>query len=358
MARPFFTMGFLLACACGTSTGGSDAGLRWYFTCGDPTCGGYRARDGGPPPCTSQAEGSACDGGGQSCDPKDFCNRLLVCTDRDPAGGPGCPVSRARHKRDIAYLGGDELRAYAKELEALPLATWRYNGEPVSAPRRLGFLIDDDEDGCPFCPGNEPMTPPELLVRRAQGSQPNRPGWTLRVVPNRFPALRTEERMTRSATGLYDSMAGVGAHEVIIETAEHGRALPQQTAAEVQELLRAAQERMLDLSRDVRLRSALFFKNSGWAAGSTLSHPHSQLLALPVVPLELQEELSGARGHFDEKERCIFCDVVAQEARERPRVVLETDGFIAFMHWAARSPFDVWVLPCEHRLNCDQESRA
>jgi|SRR5437660_5284172 len=146
MARPFFTMGFLLACACGTSTGGSDAGvLRWYFTCGDPTCGGYRARDGGPPPCTSQAEGSACDGGGQSCDPKDFCNRLLVCTDRDPAGGPGCPVSRARHKRDIAYLGGDELRAYAKELEALPLATWRYNGEPVSAPRRLGFLIDDDE---------------------------------------------------------------------------------------------------------------------------------------------------------------------------------------------------------------------
>src|SRR5207237_638826 len=127
----------------------------------------------------------------------------------------------------------------------------------------------DDEDGCPFCPGNEPMTPPELLVRRAQGSQPNRPGWTLRVVPNRFPALRTEERMTRSATGLYDSMAGVGAHEVIIETAEHGRALPQQTAAEVQELLRAAQERMLDLSRDVRLRSALFFKNSGWAARST-----------------------------------------------------------------------------------------
>src|SRR5438128_2716409 len=169
----------------------------------------------------------------------------------------------------------------------------------------------DDEDGCPFCPGNEPMTPPELLARRAAGTEPNRPGWTLRVVPNRFPALRTEERMTRSATGLYDAMAGVGAHEVIVETAEHRRPMPQQTAEQIEQVLRAAQERMLDLSRDVRLRSAIFFKNSGLAAGATLSHPHSQLLALPVVPLELQQELSGARRHFEEKERCIFCDVVA-----------------------------------------------
>src|SRR5205823_4689740 len=109
----------------------------------------------------------------------------------------------------------------------------------------------DDEDGCPFCPGNESMTPPELLVQRTAGSEPNRLGWTLRVVPNRFPALRTEERMARSATGLYDAMAGVGAHEVIVETAEHRRSMPQQSAEQIGQVLRAAQERMLDLSRDL-----------------------------------------------------------------------------------------------------------
>ena len=216
----------------------------------------------------------------------------------------------------------------------------------------------DDEDGCPFCPGNEPMTPPELLVRRAQGSQPNRPGWTLRVVPNRFPALRTEERMVRAGVGIYDAMGGVGAHEVVIETPEHARALPQQSPEQVEQVLRAAQERILDLSRDVRLRSALFFKNSGAASGATLSHPHSQIVALPLVPAELQQELAGARKHYDEKERCIFCDILAQEARERSRVVLETDGFMALSPWAARGPFELLVLPREHRSIFEQSTAA
>jgi UDPglucose--hexose-1-phosphate uridylyltransferase len=187
------------------------------------------------------------------------------------------------------------------------------------------------------------MTPPELLATRDGGAQRNAPGWTLRVVPNKFPALRTEERMGRTGLGLYDSMAGVGAHEVIIETPEHSRQLPQQSPEQVEHLLRAAQERILDLSRDVRLRSAMFFKNSGAAAGASLSHPHSQL---------------GARAHFQEKERCIFCDVIAQEARDRSRVVLETDGYVALCPFAARGPFELLILPREHRSIFEQSSPA
>jgi len=227
-------------------------------------------------------------------------------------------------------------------------------------PNALVRTLPDQDDpaSCPFCPGHEAMTPPELLVRRENGGAANTPGWSLRVVPNRFPALRTEERLARAGLGIYDAMGGVGAHEVLIETPEHARALPQQSPEQVEQLLRAAQERILDLSRDVRLRSVLFFKNSGSASGATLSHPHSQIVALPLVPAELQQELAGARKHHQEKERCIFCDILAQEARERSRVVLETDGFVALSPWAARGPFELLVLPREHRSIFEQSTAA
>jgi UDPglucose--hexose-1-phosphate uridylyltransferase len=232
--------------------------------------------------------------------------------------------------------------------------------ERADRPNALVRALPDQDDSasCPFCPGHEAMTPPELLAHRETPSRPNGPGWTMRVVPNKFPALRTEERMARSTVGLYEVTAGVGAHEVIIETPEHRRQLPQQSPEQVEQLLRAAQERIVDLSRDLRLRSVLFFKNSGAAAGASLSHPHSQLVALPLVPTELEQELSGARAHFEEKRHCIFCDVIAQEARERSRVVLETDGFIALSPFASRGPFELLVLPREHRSVFEQSSAA
>jgi UDPglucose--hexose-1-phosphate uridylyltransferase len=202
---------------------------------------------------------------------------------------------------------------------------------------------DDDAAGCPFCPGNEAMTPPELLSLR------DTKGWYLRVVPNRYPALRSEVQLAREGVGLYDQIAGVGAHEVLIETAEHGRKLPDQPVERIEALLRAAQERMTDLARDVRLRSALFFKNSGAAGGASLSHPHSQLLALPLVPAQVELEMQNAAAHFARKERCLFCDILAQELSERTRVVAENDGFVVLSPYAARSPFELLVLPRAHR---------
>ena len=208
---------------------------------------------------------------------------------------------------------------------------------------------------CPFCPGHEAMTPPELLVRR-EGGRPNGPGWSLRVIPNKFPALRVETRLVRRGRGPYDEVAGVGAHEVIIETAEHGRTLGDLSAVQVRDMLAAAQARISDLSRDGRLRYALLFKNSGAAAGATLGHSHSQIIALPLIPHEVQEELDACARHFAEKERCLYCDVLDHELRERDRVVIETESFVALSPWAARSPFELLILPKEHRSQLEESS--
>ena len=163
---------------------------------------------------------------------------------------------------------------------------------PERAERPSAFLRPAPEtDGgvCPFCPGNEAMTPPEVLSRREKGE------WSLRVVPNRYPALRTEIQLVREGLGLFDSMAGVGAHEVVIETRDHRKTLADQSVDQIESVLRAWQERMADLSRDGRLKSLIAFKNQGVSAGATVSHAHSQLIALPFVPDTLETELQAAR---------------------------------------------------------------
>ena len=209
----------------------------------------------------------------------------------------------------------------------------------------------DGKQSCPFCVGNEKMTPPELLVRRGTAGP-----WSLRVVPNRYPALRTEIVLSRAGVGPFDSMAGVGAHEVVIETSDHSKDLGELPSAQVAQVLSAWQERMADLARDLRLRSAVAFKNSGAPAGATLSHAHSQLMALPFVPIELSAEMSAARRHFEAKERCLFCDLVEVELRAKERVVLESEGMVVLSPYAARSPFELWLLPRGHSSSFESSS--
>jgi len=200
---------------------------------------------------------------------------------------------------------------------------------------------------CPFCPGNEAKTPPEVLAYRKEGGA-NQPGWTLRVVPNKFPALRVEGDLNRQGEGLYDKMSGVGAHEVIIETPEHMQTLSDVPEKAVEDLFWAFRDRILDLRKDRRLRYIILFKNHGEAAGASLEHTHSQLIALPVVPKRVQEEITGARRYYDFKERCIYCDIVHSEVQTGARVVLETDHFVAVAPYAPRFPFETWVIPRPH----------
>ncbi|MBI4889321.1 MAG: galactose-1-phosphate uridylyltransferase [Acidobacteria bacterium] len=200
---------------------------------------------------------------------------------------------------------------------------------------------------CPFCPGHEGKTPPEVLAYRGSGG-PNQSGWSLRVVPNKFPALRVEGEVDRQGEGLYDHMNGIGAHEVIIESPDHAASLAEMPEKAVSDVFFAFRDRILDLKKDPRLRYVIVFKNHGEAAGATLEHTHSQLIALPVVPKRVQEELDGAQRYYHFRERCIFCDILQQELASRQRIVFETDHFLAVAPYASRFPFETWIVPRRH----------
>lgn len=211
---------------------------------------------------------------------------------------------------------------------------------------------------CPFCYGNESKTPPEILAYRSDGSRPNTPGWTLRVVPNKFPALGIEGTLNRQGEGLYDKMNGIGAHEVIIETPEHRTTMAALPAAQIESVLWAYRDRILDLKKDTRFKYMLIFKNFGEAAGASLEHTHSQLIALPVVPKRVQEEVTGARDYYSYKERCLFCDMIRQEFSSGVRLVAENEKFFALCPFAPRFPFELWIVPKEHQSSFEESSRT
>jgi len=211
---------------------------------------------------------------------------------------------------------------------------------------------------CPFCYGNESKTPPEILAYRSDGSRPNSPGWNLRVVPNKFPALGIEGTLNRQGEGLYDKMNGIGAHEVIIETPEHRTTMAALPAAQIESVLWAYRDRILDLKKDTRFKYMLIFKNFGEAAGASLEHTHSQLIALPVVPKRVQEEVTGARDYYSYKERCLFCDVIRQEFSSGVRLVAENEKFFAVCPFAPRFPFELWIIPKEHQSSFEESSRT
>ena len=201
---------------------------------------------------------------------------------------------------------------------------------------------------CPFCPGHEDKTPPEILAYGDPGRQRNKPGWWVRVVPNKFPALQIEGTLDRRGEGLYDKMNGIGAHEVLIESPDHRKEIPDLDDSRVEDILWAYRDRIIDLRKDSRFEYILIFKNKGAAAGASLAHPHSQMIATPMVPQRVQQEMRGGKLYYDYKERCLFCDMIAQELAQKDRVVAENDHFVALEPFAPRFPFETWILPKNH----------
>ena len=210
------------------------------------------------------------------------------------------------------------------------------------------YTIESKGGFCPFCGGNEQHTPSELLAYR-NGSERDAPGWTLRVVPNKYPALSIEGELAREGEGMFDKMNGIGAHEVVIETPDHTVTLATMPQENIKNILWAYRERVLDLKKDKRFRYILLFKNQGEPAGATLEHSHSQIIALPIVPQLASEELTGARSYFNYKERCVFCDIITQEKEESLRLTDENSDFLAVSPFAPRFPFETWILPKKHR---------
>jgi len=210
---------------------------------------------------------------------------------------------------------------------------------------------------CPFCPGNEAMTPPDILAYPKKGGLA-RSDWQLRVVPNKFPALKIEEVPDKSPEGLYDRVGGFGAHEVIIENPDHKRELTDLSDDEAELVIRAYRDRCLDLRKDARIKYILLFKNYGRQAGASMEHPHSQLIALPIIPSRVQGEISGAEKHSQYTERCLFCDMLKQESGHKRLLVCSEGGFTALEPFAARFPFETWIMPVKHHSSFDALSDA
>jgi UDPglucose--hexose-1-phosphate uridylyltransferase len=201
---------------------------------------------------------------------------------------------------------------------------------------------------CPFCYGNESLTPPEISSVRDPHTHPNTSGWQVRAVPNKFPALQIEGLIDRRGLGIYDMSNGIGAHEVIIETPYHNKDIPDLLESEVENIISMYCQRALDLAKDKRFKYLLIFKNYGPAAGASLEHPHTQLIALPMVPKNVKEEIDGARNYFEYRERCIFCDMIRQEIDDKERTISENKYFISFCPFVSRFPFEIWITPKKH----------
>lgn len=208
---------------------------------------------------------------------------------------------------------------------------------------------------CPFCEGNESKTPSEIFALRENSSTKNNPGWSLRVVPNRFPALTIEGDLDREGVGMYDKMNGIGAHEVIIESPRHEDTLSTISIVKLVDVLAAYRERIVDLKKDKRFKYILIFKNHGYSAGASLEHSHSQLIALPIIPKRVLEELEGSKKHFSYKERCVYCDIIHQETSQRERIISENSRYIALSPFAPKAPFEIWILPKKHECAYDKE---
>jgi UDPglucose--hexose-1-phosphate uridylyltransferase len=221
----------------------------------------------------------------------------------------------------------------------------------------LGTTPPEVVDPCPFCPGHEALTPPEILAIRDAGGHANGPGWHVRVFANQFPSLTVEGAHDKRAEGPYDAMRGVGAHEVIVETPSHEQDLADLELPALRDVVLAWRDRLVDLYHDTRLKYVLIFKNRGAAAGATIDHAHSQLIATPVNPIRISRKLDAFREHFKRKERCLFCDLLQHERRDGSRIVRDEGGFVTFAPYASRFPFELMIAPKEHRWSFGELSR-
>ncbi|MGZ5453848.1 MAG: galactose-1-phosphate uridylyltransferase [Candidatus Aminicenantales bacterium] len=217
---------------------------------------------------------------------------------------------------------------------------FRPHGAVAPAPEAAGF--------CPFCEGNEGKTPPEVFALRAAGTAPDSPGWTVRVVPNKFPALNPGPPPPRATRGVYQSMEGRGIHEVVIENPNHAFELADLPVSHVRYVLGVFQKRILAIERGFHYQYVQVFKNKGKEAGASLSHPHSQIVATPIIPKRVKEEMYGADRLFRIFKECGFCRILREEEAAGSRLIARNAQFTAFAPYASRFPFEMTIYPKRH----------
>ncbi|HUJ29944.1 MAG TPA: galactose-1-phosphate uridylyltransferase [Candidatus Acidoferrum sp.] len=198
---------------------------------------------------------------------------------------------------------------------------------------------------CPFCPGNENQTPPETDRFDVDGR------WRVRVVENKFAALDRNAPLERHTQGLKRSISGTGLHEVIVETPAHDKHLALLSEPDFDLVIQAYRRRYLAITADPRVAHATLFRNHGERAGTSLQHPHSQIVGTPIIPPQVRERMVNALSFYDREGQCLFCALLADEMLDGARVVASNSHFVAFLPFAALNPFHLWIFPSEHEAN-------
>jgi len=210
---------------------------------------------------------------------------------------------------------------------------------------------------CPFCPGHETETPQEITAYRSDSQPPNSSEWLVRVIPERAPLLQVEGDIQREGLGIFDKVSGRGASEIVIETPDHGASWDGLPVGDIERVLWMYRERIVDLYRDPQIRAVLVYRRERSPAAH-ITHPFSRIIGAPIIFDDLRQELATARQYFTYKQRCLYCDISHQERRDGPRVVTETPHFLVYTPYAARRPFETWVIPATHRHRFERASTS
>lgn len=204
-------------------------------------------------------------------------------------------------------------------------------------------VLTEYDKKCPFCPGNEAAMSPEETLRIEKNGK-----WQVRIIPNKFPALSKTGERIRTVDGIKRKLTGVGLHEVVIETPLHNMATALLPPDDFCSIIKSYKMRYNEMSQDNRIEMIIIFKNHGEAAGTSLIHPHSQIVATPVVPSQVRERFNDAQKYFDENFECVYCKILSEELKDGSRIVFETRHFVAFIPYSALSPFHCWIYPKRH----------
>jgi UDPglucose--hexose-1-phosphate uridylyltransferase len=211
-------------------------------------------------------------------------------------------------------------------------------------------LARAQDSPCPICPGHESLSPQTLYEYPGGGSS-----WQVRVTPHPHPIYRIEGDPQRRAEGIYDKMRSLGAHEIVVESPSHNLQLSRLSDENVAQVLRAYLARVKDLKKDRRFRYVTVFRNHDALAGGEFEHPHSEITAMPFIPRRVGYELRSSLRYFELKERCLICDITVQEIAQKIRIVEQLDPFVAFCPFAARVPYETWLLSLRHHCSFEED---